>query len=98
MNPRLYRPRLAAGPLALEGADFRYLGRVLRLRAGAPVTLFDGAGGEADARVAHVHGERGLIELAVDAPRAAAEGAARRSITLRKAEGSDTPPFASAAV
>ena len=41
----------------MTGADHHYLARVLRLRAGDSVVLFDGAGAECDARLERV-GER----------------------------------------
>ncbi len=53
-NPRVYHPRLP-GPgqtVELPADTALRLGRVLRLRAGAALTLFDGAGGEYDAELA----------------------------------------------
>ncbi|WP_428268780.1 RsmE family RNA methyltransferase [Haliangium sp.] len=59
--------RLVAGALAVRGADHHYLFRVRRLRPGARLTLFDGAGHEADAVVRAVGADE--AELAVDLPR-----------------------------
>ena len=48
-------PEQLAGPtLELQGDAHRYLTRVLRLRSGDAVTLFDGAEGEVDARILEV--------------------------------------------
>lgn len=47
-GPRIYSPEAlsAGGQVTLTGDQHRHLAQVLRLKAGAPVTLFDGAGGE----------------------------------------------------
>ncbi len=47
-GPRIYCPETlrADGPVTLTGDQHRHLAHVLRLKAGAPVTLFDGTGGE----------------------------------------------------
>lgn len=69
-GPRLYIPgeRLAGAQLTITGPEHRHLGRVLRARPGDPVTLFDGAGGEVEARVLRVG--RAETELALGARRA----------------------------
>src|SRR5262245_11974204 len=55
------------GELWLAGDAANYVQRVLRLRAGDELTLFDGSGGE---HAAHVAGfERGAVRLTVDAAR-----------------------------
>ena len=53
---RLFVPpaRLGASALTVTGPDHHHLARVLRVRTGDTVTLFDGAGGEVEARVARV--------------------------------------------
>ena len=53
---RLFVPpeRLAGSSLLVTGGDHRYLARVLRVRPGQEVTLFDGTGGEVLARVGRV--------------------------------------------
>lgn len=50
---RLFSPvRLSANArLSLDGEQARYVGRVLRLRAGDPLTVFDGGGGEFSATI-----------------------------------------------
>jgi 16S rRNA (uracil1498-N3)-methyltransferase len=63
---------LAAGTRRVEGDDFRYLARVLRLARGDEVMLFDGAGREARARVESVDGITGFLVLSVDEPAAPA--------------------------
>ncbi len=68
MSARLFvpAPRLAAGRLVVSGEDHHYLFRVLRLRPDDPVTVFDGEGSQASARVMSIEAER--AELAVEAP------------------------------
>lgn len=63
MSCRLFVPpgTLAAGSRAVEGDDHHYLFRVLRLRPGSRLTLFDGAGHEAVAVVEQVEAERALL-------------------------------------
>ncbi len=51
------------GPLALSGKEARHLGWVLRVRPGDPVTLFDGRGREAEARVSRVGAREVLLEV-----------------------------------
>lgn len=52
---RLFVPQERLGPLVvLDGAEHHYLVHVLRLRPGALVTLLDGNGRQADARVTEV--------------------------------------------
>ena len=89
---RLWVPQLAAGRVAVSGADYRYLARVLRLGPGAPVTLFDGRGREARARVEVVDAGRGELVLWAEAPEAQAAPAAldlTLLIALLKAEKMD---------
>jgi 16S rRNA (uracil1498-N3)-methyltransferase len=66
-GPRLYVPgeRLGGTHVTITGPEHRHLGRVLRARPGDPVTLFDGAGGEVDARVARVGRAETELELGV---------------------------------
>jgi 16S rRNA (uracil1498-N3)-methyltransferase len=71
---------LTSGTRRVEGDDFRYLARVLRLAHGDELVLFDGAGREASARVEHVDGLTNHLILQVGEPRpvaARADGAAR---------------------
>lgn len=78
------RPRVAIASLTgddhvLGGEDHHYLTRVLRVAVGDEVTLFDGAGGEADARI--VAASPTEVHLRVLARRARA-GAVGARITL----------------
>lgn len=57
---------LAPGRLEVRGEDHHYLARVRRLRPGAVVTVFDGCGREARARL--VRADRNASTLRVDAP------------------------------
>jgi 16S rRNA (uracil1498-N3)-methyltransferase len=56
MSPRLYcpMPLLAAEPVELPPAVAHHASRVLRLREGDAVTLFNGEGGEFEARLARI--------------------------------------------
>jgi 16S rRNA (uracil1498-N3)-methyltransferase len=83
---RLSVDTVAAGALVVTGAKARYLASVLRLGAGAHVTVF-GTGREADAEIVSARADR--VELTVNEPRnatsadRAASGAmAARSVTL----------------
>lgn len=69
---RLFVPveRLGGPRLTLTGPEHRHVGRVLRARPGDALTLFDGAGGEVEAKVVRV--ERTETELALGARRAVA--------------------------
>jgi 16S rRNA (uracil1498-N3)-methyltransferase len=71
VTTRLYvdPARLASGTLAVDGNDFRYLCRVLRLRPGDALTVFDGQGRDSDARVLRVEEHTVWLEMAT--PRAA---------------------------
>ena len=63
MTPRLlHRGPLAAGPIALDSDQQHYLKTVLRLKAGAPVEVFDGQG-ERWSGHAHAAGRTLTIEL-----------------------------------
>ena len=69
---RLFVPgeRLGGRRLTLTGPEHRHVGRVLRARPGDALTLFDGVGGEVEARVVRV--ERSETELELGARRAVA--------------------------
>jgi 16S rRNA (uracil1498-N3)-methyltransferase len=60
-------PLAATGEIVLDGGASEHVVRVLRLRAGAALTLFDGHGGEYDARVAAIG--RGRVRVQVGAHR-----------------------------
>jgi 16S rRNA (uracil1498-N3)-methyltransferase len=72
--------RLKGARLVLDGADHKYVARVLRARPGDALVLFDGVGAEVDAEVVRV-GTRDA-ELALGARRAAPEATAPVAITL----------------
>lgn len=76
--PRIYvpEPLHADGEIRIEGDKAHHLRNVLRLQSGDAAILFDGGGGEYEARVTAV--ERGAIALAVSARREA-----RRESPLR---------------
>jgi 16S rRNA (uracil1498-N3)-methyltransferase len=65
---RLFVPpdRMRATPITVDGEEHHHLSRVLRARPGDAITLFDGAGGELQARVVRVG--RARTELAPDVP------------------------------
>jgi 16S rRNA (uracil1498-N3)-methyltransferase len=77
---RLFVPgaRLAGERVTLTGAEHRHLARVLRARPGDEVTVFDGDGGEVEARVVRV--DRSEVELALGARRVV--GGAAVALTL----------------
>jgi 16S rRNA (uracil1498-N3)-methyltransferase len=55
---------LAAGERAtLSGDAANHIARVLRARVGDPLTLFDGRGGEYDARIAEMQGAKIIAEV-----------------------------------
>jgi len=56
-------PLEAGGRVALTGSAARHLTRVLRLRPGQALTLFNGGGGEYAATIEAMHGEK--VEVAV---------------------------------
>src|SRR5947207_760176 len=66
-TPRLYvaAPLKSGAMLTLDGTQANYLRNVLRLKAGAPVLVFNGREGEWQARLAD--GGRRSLSLAVDA-------------------------------
>jgi 16S rRNA (uracil1498-N3)-methyltransferase len=53
---------------ALAGDEARHLSQVLRLQAGAVITVFDGAGRRAEAEVLHVARERVALKLGAVMP------------------------------
>ena len=63
--PRIYHPTPLAGcrEVRLAPAAARHVARVLRLRSGAPVLLFDGRGGEYAARIAGVQGPEVRVRI-----------------------------------
>lgn len=71
---------LRAGSLVVDGDDHHYLFRVRRLRPGSAVTLFDGAGREAEATVTSVSGDHAV--LALEEPRKVAPAHACRVILM----------------
>jgi len=64
-NARLFVPsRLEAGrPVELDADRAHYLGRVLRLRPGADLTLFDGSGVEYAAVIRRLQKDRAVLEV-----------------------------------
>jgi 16S rRNA (uracil1498-N3)-methyltransferase len=62
MTPRTFVEALA-GEVEVTGDEHHYLFRVRRLAVGDPVIVVDGAGHEADARVAAIGPERARLEV-----------------------------------
>lgn len=75
---RLHVAELGAGQVVLGEAEHRYLARVLRLRAGDRLVLFDGRGREADAVITRV----GDADIALDVGDARALEGATLDLTL----------------
>jgi 16S rRNA (uracil1498-N3)-methyltransferase len=74
---------LAAGPgFRLPPAAAHHVGRVLRLRPGDPLVLFDGGGGEFPARIVDCTGDGVFVEIG---PRTACEREAPLALTLAQA-------------
>ncbi len=83
VNPRFYAPGAqSGGVIALPDEEGQHLTRVLRLKAGAAIRVFDGRGHEFDALVEKAGKSEVLV--AVGAPRAAATEP-RIAITLAQA-------------
>ncbi len=82
---RVEPERLAAGPLRIEGDEHHYLARVRRLRAGDDVTVFDGAGREAPARIRHI--DRSGASLEVGEPRTGAAPALPIAVAFAPVKG-----------
>jgi 16S rRNA (uracil1498-N3)-methyltransferase len=63
--PRLHLPaeHLDSERVVLQGESHKYLTRVLRLRAGDPVTIFDGQGQEVEARIDEVSARSTMLVL-----------------------------------
>jgi 16S rRNA (uracil1498-N3)-methyltransferase len=83
MPRRFYLPQSLEAPgLRLTGAEANHLRRVLRYQAGDEVTLFDGRGTEARARIVAIADD--AVELSV-LERKAADDLPRVSVTLASA-------------
>ena len=83
VNARFYAPEAREGAVvALPDEEAQHLTRVLRLKTGAPVAVFNGHGGEFDGIVEQISGARAQIRIL--APRQAAPEA-RVAITLAQA-------------
>src|SRR5574337_1641886 len=65
--PRIYTPQPLAAQhsLLLEPGASRHLLTVLRLKAGAPLVLFDGSGREFEARLDGVEHHQARVSIAV---------------------------------
>ena len=66
MQPRIHAPGLVSGPLDLDPDASHHLSKVLRVRPGEPLTLFDGKGHEAQAVVTSVN--KDLVQVMASAP------------------------------
>lgn len=66
MQPRIFFPDLQQGEFALDQENSHHLARVLRVRPGDSVTLFNGQGQEAQAKVLSI--EKMGVRLAADCP------------------------------
>jgi 16S rRNA (uracil1498-N3)-methyltransferase len=62
------QPLTTGGTLTLSGSAAHHLLRVLRLRTGDDLTVFNGAGGEFAARIAGIHGDRVALTLGAHTP------------------------------
>ena len=74
MNPRFYAPGAhAGGVIALPDEEGQHLTRVLRLKAGAAIRVFDGRGHEFDALVEKAGKSEVLVAVGATRPPAARE-------------------------
>ncbi len=64
-SPRFYcpTPLVSATSITLPEGAARHAAKVLRLRVGEPVTLFDGSGGEYGARIAAIDREKVSVDV-----------------------------------
>src|SRR5262245_15466083 len=56
-------PLVSGAPAVLTGDAANHIGRGLRLRAGDPLTLFDGHGGEYAASVTEIQGTKVVVQV-----------------------------------
>lgn len=56
-------PLVSGAPAVLAGDAANHIARVLRLRPGDPLTLFDGRGGEYEARLSEVQGAKVIVQV-----------------------------------
>lgn len=68
---RLHLPHAATGAVRLEGPRFHHLIRVLRVRAGEPLEVFDGKGTVFAAQVEEIGAEAATLILGAGAPQPA---------------------------
>ena len=61
-------PLSSGGEVSLPDAGAYHVARVLRLRAGAPLAVFDGTGGEYQAEIVRVEGDAVSVRLAQHIP------------------------------
>jgi 16S rRNA (uracil1498-N3)-methyltransferase len=66
MQPRIHAPGLVSGPLDLDPDASHHLSKVLRIRQGEPLTLFDGNGHEAQAVVTAI--SKDLVQVLASTP------------------------------
>ncbi len=71
--PRIYAPYALTADAAVQvtGSSFNHIRRVLRLKAGAEVILFDGIGGEYPGRLEHLSQDHAQVRLGAHNPREA---------------------------
>lgn len=87
MHARFFVPDLRAGePVALPPEEAEHLVRVLRLRAGDTIVVFDGRGQEYDARIESI-GRRAVMVRATGRRQAAPEPSVRLTVALGVTKG-----------
>jgi 16S rRNA (uracil1498-N3)-methyltransferase len=87
MRPRILFPNLIEGPCDLDPAASHHLGAVLRVQAGQEVTLFNGQGQEATARVVRV--SPGAVTVQVGSLLTISREAAQQTILIQALCGGD---------
>ena len=64
-------PLTVGGSFALPSAGAYHVARVLRMREGAPLVVFDGSGSDYHAEIAHVEGDKVTVQLRSQSPNTA---------------------------
>lgn len=64
-------PLTAGMTVTLPSAGAYHVARVLRMREGAPLTVFDGSGSDYQAEIVHVEGDKVTVQLRAQSPNTA---------------------------
>ena len=81
---------LHAGEIEIDGDDHHYLFRVRRLRTGDEITVFDGRGRQATARISQVGADTALLAVSEPVRVSPPQPAIRVLLPLMKGDGFDS--------